>query len=420
MGTGGCEDGRVNDPPSLRERLRALPGLHDVLPALADLPPTYLVGGAPRDLLRGATEVDLDLAVEGDGVTAAQELARRLGGTTVRHERFGTATVSTPVLAIDVASTRTETYREPGALPVVRWAPLSEDLSRRDFTVNAMAIGLKGDELGRLHDPHGARADLEEGVLRVMHERSFVDDPTRLLRGARYGARLDFALELETERLALAAVEDDALLTVSGARIRQELLLVLAETDAGKAVARLVALGVPRALHPELDPDPELVAGAELGAMEAGADRVLAGFAALVSADPLSLGTWLERLQLPVADRDRIARAAGAAPRVVDALRLREERPPSQLARLLAGEPSETLALALAMGAPPAPILDWARRLRHVRLEITGDDLVRAGVPESEAIGRALQGTLSLKLDGRIDGREQELAAALEIAGVAS
>ena len=101
---------------------------------------------------------------------------------------------------------------------------------------------------------------------------------------------------------------------------------------------------------------------------------------------------------------------------MVTALRLRDQRPPSQLARLLAGEPPETLALALALGAPPASILEWTRSLRHVRLEITGDDLLRAGVPESAAIGRALEGTLARKLDGEVSGREQELAAALEIA----
>ena len=410
------------DVSDLRERLRAVPGLDALLPALEGLPPAYLVGGAVRDLLRGerSLNLDLDVAVEGDGVLAAQEIGRRLGGATTRHERFGTATVATERLRVDLASTRTEIYDEPGALPRVKWAPLADDLARRDFSVNAMAIGLKGDELGRLHDPLGGLADLREGVIRVLHEQSFVDDPTRLLRAARYAARLDLDLELETERLALAAVEEGALLTISGPRVRQELLLVLAETDAGKAVERLVGLGIPKALHPELDVDPELVAGAQLGALETDADRVLAGLAAMISADPLSLGTWLERLQLPAPERDRIARAAGAAPRVASALRLRDERPASQLARLLAGEPPETLALALALGAPPAPILHWCRDLRQVRLEITGDDLVRAGVPESAAIGRALEGTLARKLDGEVSGREQELAAALEIAGVAS
>lgn len=404
-------------PSELRERVRAVPGVERLLGALEGLAPAYLVGGAPRDLIRGARVVDLDVAIEGDGVLAAQEIARRLSGSTVRHEHFGTATVEADRLVVDVASTRTESYDRPGALPRVRWASLQADLARRDFSVNAMAVSLRGDELGRLHDPLGGVVDLRLGQIRVLHERSFVDDPTRLVRAVRYGARLDFALEFETERLALDAVADDALLTVSGARLREELLLLLAETDAPRAVARLAGLGLDRALHPELVADPDLVAGAQLGALETGADRVLAGLAALVSADALSLAVWLDRLQMPRGPRDLVVQAARAAPGIANALRLRDERKPSQLARLLAGKPPEALALALGMGAPPAPILDWARRLRHVRLEITGADLRAAGVPASPALGKALEAALARKLDGEVAGRDQELRAALEAAG---
>jgi tRNA nucleotidyltransferase (CCA-adding enzyme) len=408
----------AHEPSDLRERLRAVPGVDRLLPALDGLPPAYLVGGAPRDLLRGAVALDLDVAMEGDGVVAAQELARRLGGRTVRHERFGTATVEADRLVVDLASTRTEVYDHPGALPRVKWASLREDLARRDFSVNAMAIGLKGDELGRLHDPQDGLADLQEGQVRVLHEASFRDDPTRLLRAVRYGARLDFPLEFETERLALDAIADGALLTVSGARVRDELLLMLAETDPAGPVARAHALGIDRALHPELDGDPELVAGAAMGAMETGADRVVAALAALVSADPLSLAVWLDRLQLSRPMRDRAVNAARSAPGIARALGLRDQRRPSELARLLSGASPEALALALALGAPPAPVLEWVHRLRHVRLEITGDDLLREGVPSSPALGRALEAALARKLDGEIDGREEELAAALEAAGV--
>lgn len=393
-----------------------MPGVERLLPALEGLAPAYLVGGAPRDLIRGARALDLDVAIEGDGVIAAAELARRLNGRMVRHERFGTATVETDGLEIDLASTRTETYDRPGALPRVRWASLQADLVRRDFSVNAMAVGLSGDELGRLHDPLGGVNDLREGVIRVLHERSFSDDPTRLLRAVRYSARLDFALELDTERLALDAIADDALLTVSGARQRDELLLLLAEIDAPRGVQRLRALGLDRALHPELVADADLVANAELGALETGADRVLAGLAALVSAESLSLAAWLDRLQLPRPPRDVVVRAARDAPGIANALRLREDRKPSQLARLLAGEPPEALALALGMGAPPAPILQWVRDLSHVRLEITGDDLRAAGVPSSPALGKALEAALARKLDGELSGREEELRAALEAA----
>lgn len=408
----------AHEPTDLRERLRAVPGVDRLLPALEGLPPAYLVGGAPRDLVRGAAALDLDVAIEGDGVAAAQELAHRLGGHTARHERFGTATVEADRLVVDVASTRTEVYDHPGALPRVKWASLREDLARRDFSVNAMAIGLKGDELGRLHDPLGGLADLGEGLIRVLHEASFRDDPTRLLRAVRYGARLDFALEFETERLALDAVADGAMLTVSGARVRDELLLMLAETDPAGPVARARALGLDRALHPELDADPELVAGAALGAMETGADRLAAALAALVSSDPLSLAVWLDRLQVARPLRDRTVAAARSAPGIARSLGLRDERRPSELARLLSGASPEALALALALGAPPSPIQDWVNRLRHVRLEITGDDLLREGVPSSPAVGRALEAALARKLDGEIAGREQELAVALEAAGV--
>src|SRR5205823_13758082 len=163
----------------------------------------------------------------------------------------------------------------PGALPVIEPAPLAEDLARRDFTVNAMAIGLTGDNLDELHDPHGGREDLEGRRVRVLHERSFVDDPTRLLRAVRYEIRLGFRMDPETERLAREAVGEGALSTVSGPRVRDELLDLLAEPDMPTGLERLAELGIDRGLHPALEADPELAAAAALGAAETGADRRL-------------------------------------------------------------------------------------------------------------------------------------------------
>ncbi|MGE5636910.1 MAG: hypothetical protein ACM3UV_08230, partial [Nocardioidaceae bacterium] len=159
----------------LRERVRRLPGLARLLPALEGLPPTYLVGGAVRDLLRGERAVDLDLAVEGDAGSVARVLAERLGGEARRHERFGTATVRAGELAFDLASTRTERYERPGALPVVSPAPLQADLSRRDFTINAMAVARTRDEVGPPHDPPGGLPGRPPGHLPGRHDRS-IDD----------------------------------------------------------------------------------------------------------------------------------------------------------------------------------------------------------------------------------------------------
>jgi tRNA nucleotidyltransferase (CCA-adding enzyme) len=399
----------------LRERIRRLPGADRLLPALAGLPPTYLVGGAVRDLLRGADAVDLDLAVEGEARSVARALAERLAGSAREHERFGTATVRAPGLVFDLATTRTESYDEPGALPRVQAATLGEDLRRRDFTINAMAVALAGDQLGHLHDPHGGVADLGAGLVRILHPGSFLDDPTRLLRAIRYETRLGYRMDENTERAARAAVAEDALSTVSGSRVRDELMDLLTEHEAPKAVERMRDLDLDRALHPALRADPDLVASASLGAVAIGADRGLAGLAALVAGAPDELDPWVAGLQLEARERDGVTRAARGAPGIVAELRARE-RMASELRDLLGAEPPEALALALALGAPPEPILRWVTDLSGVRLEIGGADLIAEGVPEGPALGRALEETLRRKLDGLVDGREDELRTALELA----
>lgn len=407
----------VAAPVDLSVRLAETPALARLLPALEGLPvPVYLVGGAVRDMLRGTRSADLDLAVDGDAAAVAGELAGRLGGTAITHERFGTATVRAEELTADLATARREVYERAGALPAVEPAPLAEDLGRRDFTINAMAVGLCGGDLGRLHDPHGGRRDLEAGLIRVLHDRSFLEDPTRLLRGLRYEARLGFTLAPETERLAREAIAAGAPRAVSGKRIRDELLDLLAEPEAPAAVARMAELGLDRALHPALEADAVLFAAAKRGAAETHADPALAGLAALCVRAPgdADLERWISELDLLGPQRDAVIRAARRAPAL--ARELSSPLRPSELHELLAGEPAEALALALALGAPAEPILRHVAERPTARLEITGADLVAAGVPESPRIGRALRETLRRKLDGELSGRDEELRAALAFA----
>ena len=396
----------------LRERIRALPGMERLLPALEGLPHVYLVGGAVRDLLVSAPVVDLDLAVEGDGPRTARELAARLGGDVVPHERFGTAAVRAGALGFDIAATRSETYPEPGALPEVRPAGLDDDLGRRDFAINAMAAALQGDELGRLHDPHGGCADLEARAVRVLHDRSFIDDPTRLLRAVRYEVRLGFRMDEATEELAREAARRKSLDTVSGPRIRDELLDLLHEHAAPRGVERLAELDLVESLGDGLNADAELVASAKLGAGETGADPALSALAALLGPEPDA--AWVEWLGLRADERDAVLRAARKAPQL--AKLVRSDLPDSAIHALLHCEHPETLALTLAYGAPGAPILRYLADLQGVRLDITGRDLMDAGIPESPAIGRALEETLRKKLDGGLAGRDEELRYALEVA----
>src|SRR3954470_11274644 len=383
-----------------------------LLAALDGLPPVYLVGGAVRDALRHATPVDLDLALEGDAGEVARTLASRLGGTAVEWERFGTAEVRAPSLPLlNVATARRETYSAPGALPEVEPASIEEDLARRDFTINAMAMRLPD---GEILDPHGGRADLDAGVIRVLHDRSFVDDPTRLLRALRYEARLGAWLDPHSEQRARAAIATGALDTVSGKRIRDELLDLLREPEAPAALRRMRDLKLDCALHPAWRVMPDRAASAHLACAETGADPALAVLAALMVPDAEAPHPIPDRLALTRHERDRVARAAEVGGHL--AHRLQPDLAASEIHGLLHGEPAETLAVALAWGASGEPVLRYVSEIGGARLEVTGDDLVAAGVPESPAIGDALAETLRRKLDGQVSGRDEELALALELA----
>ena len=402
----------------LANRVRALPGMSAVLPAIGGLPPLYLVGGAVRDLLRGEISADVDLAVEGDALAAARALADRLGGDVQEYGRFGTAVVSTGALSVDLAGTRRETYASPGALPEVEPGPLTDDLARRDFTVNAMAIPLGEGAPGDLIDPHGGAVDLAAGQLRVLHARSFLDDPTRILRGLRYESRLGLSFAPETEGLARAAIEAGAMATISGDRTRSDLLALLAERPPVRGLEHMRDMGLARALDPGLVVDSGLAAAAALAADATDADPALAGLAAMLPADPGPLTAWIESLGLERGEREAVLRAASRAP--VAAQALRQDLRDSELHDLLQDEPPETLALAMAFGAAPGRLERYLTEIREVVLEITGADLVDAGLPESPALGRALRDTLHRKLDGELSGRDAELEHALAVArGVA-
>ena len=374
------------------DALRDLPCGARLLTAYAPGDGVHLVGGAVRDLLLARLPRELDLVVEGD----VDAVASRLGGTIRSHDRFGTARVQADGCEYDLARARTETYAAPGALPDVRPASLAEDLHRRDVTVNAIALSLDG----KLLHVEGALADLDAGVLRVLHDGSFVDDPTRLWRVARYAARLGFTVEPRTR--ALAAAADPS--TVSGDRLGAELRLALREPDP------FAALRAAEELNPRLLPDGFAVreeAGRpalELLPPEGRPDLVVLA-ACTAGMGARELLAWLDAMGFTAGERDVVA----AASRFVTGAPLRAARTNAEVARAARGAPLEAVALAGGDNARR-----WLEELRHVRLEITGDDLLAAGVPQGPEVGERLRRALDRKLDGEIDGREEELEAALD------
>jgi tRNA nucleotidyltransferase (CCA-adding enzyme) len=348
-----------------------------------------VVGGFVRDTLVGREPREIDLVVEGD----TAQVAAALGGTLTSYEPFLAARVSGDGWSIDITQARRERYPHPGTLPIVEPAPLEQDLARRDFTVNAIAVTLEG---GELIAAEGALGDLAAQRLRVLHDKSFIDDPTRVMRLARYAHRLGFTVEPHTAALAAAA----DLQALTGSRIGAELRLALLEPDPLAPLADLTDK------LPIIVDRPLVQAALALAPPDASPALVVLAAVTRERAP----ANWIESLELLARERD-IVLAAKRAPEL--ALAIQATASPSALAAVLRGAPAEVVAIAGALG-PDAAARRWLSDLRHIRLEIDGDDLLAAGIVAGPELGARLERTLARKLDGQIDdGRQAELESAL-------
>jgi tRNA nucleotidyltransferase (CCA-adding enzyme) len=383
----------------------------------------HVVGGFVRDMLLSRRNLDLDIVVEGDGVAFAESAAQALGARVKVHRRFGTAVlVLSREFHVDIASSRSEYYTKPGALPTVERSTLRQDLFRRDFTVNAMAACIDPDCFGQLADPFGGLRDLEHGVVRVLHGLSFVDDPTRVLRAARFEERYGFRMDASTEELARRAVAMRMLAEVSGARIREELIDIFDEEHPQQVLARLHALGALEELAP-MDADPSILPDAleatdgavrHLGGMLSRPPRrrtaLVAAFAS--SGPPLSCERWLRHHRFG-REYSEVALAVSARSQtVLRALQDRRGMRDSRLYRLLEPLPIEAIAVfwARADELGRARIDRFASVLASIRPAVSGRDLIDMGLEPSEAFTAILARALDDRLDGRAVGREAELA----------
>jgi tRNA nucleotidyltransferase (CCA-adding enzyme) len=396
--------------------------------------PVYLVGGIVRDLLLKRENRDLDLVVEGDGPHFARLLADELGGRVRVHEAFMTAVVVDPEERhIDVASARSEFYRAPAALPEVQMSPLRQDLYRRDVTINTLAIRLGPDRSQELVDYFGGRRDLTNGLLRVLHSLSFIDDPTRVLRAVRLSLRLGFEISPETLHLVEVALAEGVFDRLSGSRLREELILILDDPAlAVSGLERLEALEVLGVIHADLrleEADRErlrrAVAAWDWYTVE-GLDEPPASLwrlvlVALCQQEPGPRGGFGPRQVEEIADRLMLSgddrgllvgsrRRLASAREVLTAPGTRPHQVSEAMARL-SGE--EALML---VGSPDETVRAWARRelieLRPLELAVRGRDLVARGVPPGPRLGEALEATRRARLDGEI-GADEELATAL-------
>ncbi len=420
--------------PSLVRRLRSRRAA-EVLELLAEVgrladaagARAFAVGGVVRDALidgaRTATAEgrDLDVVVEGDAIAVARRVARALGGTLTVHPSFGTASIEgLRPGRLDLVTARAERYAAAGALPTVRAGTILDDLARRDFGVNAMAVELASGAL-RLLDPLGGRQDVLRRRLRVLHPLSFVEDPTRIFRAARYAARLGFSLERATVRAQALALRLAPYPALSGARIAAEIERVLDDAAPAAALARLGAAGAFRLLDPRLRfsrvtrarleglpaalgwlrqrglaaPPLELAALAIVG--DQAAEVAAAGLRGLgLSGEPLA----------------RLLRAREAGPLLVERLAALSGAPASRRAALLRGRAAIELAWVWLGGDRPVrAALDWyLGGAAQVRGALRGEELIALGVPRGPAVGLVLDRLRDARLDERARSRADEAA----------
>lgn len=373
----------------------------------------YLVGGAVRDVLLARPGEDLDVVVEGNGVELAKALASRGGARLHIHEPFLTSVLIFPSgLRLDVATARTEFYPYPAALPEVERSALRQDLYRRDFTINAMAIALNPENFGQLVDFFGGERDMELKLIRVLHSLSFIEDPTRVVRAVRFALRLGFTLAPDTERLARVAVEEDAFRNLSGERLRDEIFALLGEEHPVEALVELDRLGVSRALFPELSWAPasiKLLRQVEAMLVWSSLEGVWEGSPQLIFLAALALrggagagGLLARRLSLAGESFRVVAEAREGVEKLLQVT----ARPatPSAIVEALERAPKAWWVLALAVGTASQrrvlrlAMTDWLRR----SVPVKGALLLAHGVPQGPWIGEAIRATRWALLDGLI------------------
>ncbi|GAF72523.1 unnamed protein product [marine sediment metagenome] len=369
----------------------------------------YLVGGAVRDLFLGRANFDFDLVVEGDAIRLAQELAKHSRAKLTVHPRFGTAKLSYSNFSLDLATARRETYSQPGALPTVQPGSLTDDLCRRDFSINAMAVCLAPQRFGELVDLYNGKDDLDNQLIRILHPNSFIDDATRILRGLRYEQRLGFRLEPKSAELLR---RDAAMLdTISGDRIRHELELILKEDHPERVLRRADELGVMNKLHPSLKGNGWLSEKFDQ------ARRLLKR----TSPSPLYLclliynltnkenEQFLSRLNFP----KRLALAMRHTLQLKTQLHslANPQLKPSDIYRSLHGyTPHAIQANALASESPAVSrhLQLYLTKLRYVKPLLNGGDLQRMGFPSGPQLGKLLDALHEARLNGEVRTREEE------------
>ncbi|MDH4099343.1 MAG: CBS domain-containing protein [Nitrospirota bacterium] len=385
----------------------------------------YLVGGFVRDLLLSYDNLDIDIVVEGDGIAFAQKLAARYHGRVKAHQKFGTAVIQLPDgKKFDIATARTEYYERPGALPTVELGSIKKDLYRRDFTINTLAIKLDERDFGILIDFFGGRRDIKEKSIRILHNLSFVEDPTRVFRAIRFEQRFNFRISKHTQSLIRNAVSMDLFHRLSGGRLYTELRLIFTEAEPIKSVRRMGELGLLRFIHPDiavsrkltelLKSTAEVVAWYRLQYFEEEVELWVLYLMALL--EPLSregVEEVIRRLAVPARVSMLLLSQKDHAETVARTICRPGRLKPSTVYHVLHPLSVEVLLNAMARCRDEEGkrrVSSFLTSLRSVKPAITGKDLQKLGVKEGPSYRDILKKLLDARLDGEVVDKEGELS----------
>ncbi|MEE9316458.1 MAG: CCA tRNA nucleotidyltransferase, partial [bacterium] len=382
----------------------------------------YLVGGFVRDLLLGVENFDVDLVVEGDGISFAQCLVKKLRGKVAAHKRFGTAVVTLPGgIKIDIATARKEFYEFPAALPTVKEGSLREDLYRRDFTINAMAVRLNPKHYGELVDFFGGWKDLKKRMVKVLHNKSFIEDPTRIFRAIRFQGRYDFSMDRNTERFARDALKLKIFRRLSKQRMREEIIAILSEPQPKNAILRLDKFRILKLIHPKIRLSQEIKKDLQIVKTifsrfvsllkEGDGKRWIVYFLILVQKlSILEVKNLCKNFRLSREQSRKIVKGKENLREIIKKLK-ESELKPSFLYRTLKGLPVEALLFIVLKAKSrliERKVYQYLTKMRKVKIRTTGDKLKKMGYKQGPLFKKILQELLWAKLDGIVKNPSSE------------
>jgi len=385
----------------------------------------YLVGGFVRDLILAVTNLDLDIVIEGDGIKFAEDLASRLKANLIRHKRFGTATVTLGHnLKIDIATAREETYPVPASLPSVTSGSVKDDLKRRDFSINAMAVSINKENYGELIDFFRGGIDLRDRKVRVLHDLSFIDDPTRILRAIRFEQRFNFKIEPKTLKLLKEAKKIKMLDRVQPQRLRDELILILKEEHPLKEIRRLSGLVGLSFINPRLKlqkSNYQLLSAVEkqinwfkkIYPQRRHLDVWLIYFMALIdNLDLADLKLIFKAFVFRRGEEKRMLTCKKITDKFIRQL-CRKDIKPSRIFHMLDPLSYEVILLLKAKyknGVLDKNIENFFEIYNFIRISVTGHDLYRLGIEPGPYYQKIFAKVLKAKLDGKVSTKEEELS----------